>query len=51
MYDSMIFRKLHHGTEVIFINIVDGKETIYEDWFDHHDIDQIAKTHLKEASI
>lgn len=47
----MIFRKLPHGTEVIFLNVVNGKETIYEDWFDHHDIDLIAKTHLKEALI
>ncbi len=47
MFDHMIYKKVPHGTEVIFINIIDGEEVAYEDFFDHHDMDLIAKMHLK----
>lgn len=47
MYDAMIFNKLPHGTEVIFIKIEDGKEIIYEDWFSHHDIKKIKTEYIK----
>ena len=43
----MIYKELPHGIEVIFINIVNGKEEIYEDFFDHHDIESIKKDFLK----
>ncbi len=47
MFDHMLFKKVPHGTEVIFINIIDGEEVIYEDFFDHHDTEKIAKQYLK----
>jgi len=47
MYDGMIYRELPHGTEVIFIKLVDGCEHIFEDWFDHHDIKKIEKEYIK----
>jgi len=49
MYDAMIFKKLPHGTEVIFIKVIDGVETIYEDWFDHHDEKKIESEYIKKA--
>lgn len=48
MYDAMIFRKLAHGTEVLFIKIENGKELIFEDWFDHHDEKKIESEYIKK---
>lgn len=48
MYDGMIYNTLPHGTEVIFIKIEDGVETIYEDWFTHHDIKKIQNEYIKK---
>jgi len=50
MYDSMIYKKLPHGIEVLFINILDDKEEIYEDFFVDLDIDSIAKVYLKNSN-
>jgi len=46
-HEHMIYTLVPHGTEVIFIDIVDGEEVIYEDFFDHHDVEAIKKSHLK----
>ncbi|KGE14571.1 hypothetical protein [Sphingobacterium deserti] len=43
----MIYKLVPHGIEVIFINIVDGVEVIYEDFFDHQDISSIQSQFLK----
>lgn len=51
MYDAMVYQKLPHGTEVIFIRLIDGVETIYEDWFDHHDIERIAKENIEMLGL
>lgn len=48
MYDSMLYRKVPHGLEVLFINVIDGEEVIYEDFFSHHDVDSVIKEYIKK---
>ncbi len=47
MYDSMVYKFLPHGTEVIFISVIDGVESIFEDWFSHHDIKKIEDEYIR----
>lgn len=46
-YDGMVFKTVPHGIEVIFFNIVDGQEIIYEDFFPHHNTEQIKLEYIK----
>lgn len=48
MYDAMVYKKVPHGLEVLFINVIDGEEVLYEDFFDHHDVDLIAMEYIKK---
>jgi len=43
----MIYKTVPHGTEVLFFNIIDGCEIIYEDFFPHHDTEKIKLEFIK----